>query len=361
MLDRSPPAIIACGVILLLHSLIILGCGEGPVDGTVSQDEGLIVCDPRVYAPDPTTEEPDTEIVLELIVNPIEEDLLVYWSVIDPDDPADDITIDPNGGGIDDNLGGVELSETPTLTDVDGKTEVKLIAKRDNEGKWHGGDNYQVIAYKGSWTGPSVESEIISLWKRMHIEYDHQWDNEPLMQAMQNAYGRDPYTDEGIDVEKANKCAYIEVVNHDVDEAGEPLAELSMLFDPWVAQDYADNCYQHRQTWTVHLMGICMFHDHNQQPLNYGGWANLATGYDSWAYVCVTRITEMGYGEDMQRKVPVHEIGHYSAELSDAQNNPEDHNDPTCVMNSGDIGADDPHFCPKCVVKLRTDAAFYPH
>jgi len=111
----------------------------------------------------------------------------VYWSLIDPDDPATDGTIDWNGFDGDDNEGKTsefrgsvyyEGDEAYSITNDWGQAECYFYIEPadvfgDRE-SYVTGDNFKVRATKDSPDGDVyTESEIFSVWKKIrNIEYD---------------------------------------------------------------------------------------------------------------------------------------------------------------------------------------------
>lgn len=112
------------------------------------------------------------ERIFTCAVDPPIAGVPVCFELLDPDDPATHPDIDPNGNlGNDNGMAVCEVNPIRVLTDSNG-----LAATRFSTKTRMGGDNYQVAAYAG---GMRIESDIYTVWNRMHIEYDVMEDTPP--------------------------------------------------------------------------------------------------------------------------------------------------------------------------------------
>ncbi|MFB3789046.1 MAG: DNRLRE domain-containing protein [bacterium] len=113
--------------------------------------------DGKLYAPRQRT--------VTATINPPVAGVTVNFRVIDVDDPADNLTIDPNGSlGGDNYNDSYSLSVASAQTNASGQAQTVFTANNK-----YGGNNYVVEA---SVSGSAVNSPTMEVWRKLKIEYD---------------------------------------------------------------------------------------------------------------------------------------------------------------------------------------------
>ncbi|HQL63892.1 MAG TPA: DNRLRE domain-containing protein [bacterium] len=113
--------------------------------------------DPKLYSPRSRT--------ITATITPAVSGVPVTFEIIDPDDPADNTTIDASSAGNDNKGPAGSLNPSGSVqTNGSGQAQVTFSTS-----SMVGGDNYVVRA---SVSGTSVDSSEMVVWRRVRIEYD---------------------------------------------------------------------------------------------------------------------------------------------------------------------------------------------
>jgi|GEM_PF-6617992 len=287
----------------------------------------------------------------------------IYWHFSDIDDPADDVTIDPNGPDGDDNFGrskfiefndyGINYWAGWVYTELieEGITGISLLAERDDY-LYHTGDNWTVTIKVESPEGDSFTTPIITLIKRLLVEYDYAPGNGIGISARDNidrilAFYRDSER-------HPDSCVWLELATDYFleDESDLPDSvpryhtgnEDSAYLD---LKNFASQ-HHHDSKKMLHLLSICYAPGDLPDPLWIWGLSNKRDSVPKFCYIFQGNILD----EKIRAATPVHELGHQVANLID--NDPEC-TDPYCLMQGG---FDPPFYCSSCIRKIR-DNTFY--
>lgn len=170
--------------------------GDNPgTDGTHTPEEGL-----RIFPDDdyPMENQNRQRIRVRASINEQQAGVTVYFRNFDLDDPSTDTTIDPNGTTENDNNGTVNGSSAGQLSAVSATTNAQGIATVDFTVTMQPGDNFAIAASTNqnqlnsvivngidlrTGSGASIEttcdetdavcrSEMLTVWRRLHIEVD---------------------------------------------------------------------------------------------------------------------------------------------------------------------------------------------
>ncbi len=351
---------------LNLSIILIIACAEliPPPDVLPPKDElgEIEVVDLRAYIDENSKIDSLNNLDVEITGAP--PDTTIYLAFYDPDDPAHNFIIDPNDTAGGDNKGAPP--EMPSTLRINFYGEGNFTFKIRTE---YLGDNYQIIAWLGE---DSSITDVISVWKRFHIEYDHQefcdFNNEEFQKRLFDAFQLYEY----FSAETSNKCTYIEPIIHDIDEQpggnwNEPLPYATILAEAttyeaiWDALEiYGDSCYQHKlggelPHWYALLAGVTSIAT-LEEGLLYWLWGCTVCPLDAYSFVFIDHIKHFGYGDSAFAFTAVHELGHacglrvpYRCE------------DTSCIMYERAVlplPFLPKHFCPNCVKRLREITQF---
>lgn len=375
--------------LFLVGLLLLMACDEkkSPEDvkGPVSQAGGLYTR--RRYYVDREGITNDENKVNPYIVEG-EVGSRIYWSLIDPDDPANDNTIDPNGPDGDDNEGkksdfygsGVyyEGSAAYSTINEDGYTECYFDIEPDEiigDAKFYmAGDNFQVKATKDSPSG-SVYSQSVtfSVWKKIRkIEYDWmatppeatEYEDTDIFSKYPGLF-RDLQTFFS-DETKPNRLTYVEIDDNALIDISDPEdlfysepREWSTL--PLDEVLIAIDSYKDNENYVyIFSMVALLDEEYNVAPVTGMSAPMTARGEDGFSVVFWGKIKwdaeDFGLNEyNCVRKVLIHELGHQLVNLEDYDDFPGNHTDNNCIMRQGLEGGliNDFHFCSRCVVNFR--------
>jgi|GEM_PF-6234193 hypothetical protein len=309
----------------------------------------------------------------------------IYWSWYDPDDPATNLTIDPNGGEPWDDSIKIEFINTQeenghpyTETDENGYTQVQYrIIYKAQRRKTFPGDNFQIIAVKGSPDGvDSSISKPVYVMKRIWIEYDHfashpeygweadithYWDIQGDLTKLLHEH-RKEYS--------GNRDVYIRLMRFvDIDEnIYEPYEYTAILWDqeneslPEACQPYADVLIDSivdngASVNYVHLIGATHVTNIYGEEVDILGTAKIRswnTAGFSFIFT-IQAIWRDALPISSLIYITLHEIGHQIGPLLDTE---EQEHTYDCVMNDYDPydpRSTDPHYGVKCVKRIRND------
>ncbi len=318
----------------------------------------------------------------------------IYWSWYDPDDPATNLTIDPNGGEPWDDSIKIEFINTQeenghpyTKTDDNGYTRVqyKIIYKTQTKQTFPG-DNFQIIAVKGSPDGAdSSISSPVYIMKRIWIEYDHfnahpdygwesdithYWDIEGDLRNLLHEEGYSKNRDVYIRLIRfvdIDECKLIDT-DHGQEWFCEPYEYTPILWDqdneslPEACQPYADILIDSTidngaRVNYVHLIGSTRVTNIYGEEIDVLGTAKIR----SWNIAGFSFIFTIQaiWRDTLARSsliyITLHELGHQIGPLLDVSQ--QEHTDD-CVMNPYRVGhpdSEDPHYGVKCVRRIRND------
>lgn len=317
---------------------------------------------------------------VNLYINGAEPGARVYWSLMDPDDPADHAIIDLNGSFGDDNEG--KTSEFYGSVDYDGYDAYSIIddwgqaecyfyiepAYVSGSYKYYiTGDNFKVRATKDSPDGDVyTESEIFSVWKKIRkIEYD--WMKTPpgavdpmdtdifykdtrLFSNLQTLFS---------DETAPNRLIYIEIEDGSLIDENDP--KDTDWNEPMEWSDYPfgyvldliDNDWKANDDY-VYICSLVRCFD--RPDLVGFSRATTADGKNGFSVILWYNLKEVAEDQslnlkDCVKKVLVHELGHQLANLRDYLGFEGNHTGPDCIMNTS--FDNDPYYCPMCVVNFR--------
>jgi hypothetical protein len=389
---------VVAGMVLIAFVTVRSECGGKPSyapDGEWldSTDVGVLWGRTRIYADKfwracslRTCEYPYVDIFLQVDSVKIPSNRKVYWYLLDPDDPADNITVDPNGSLPNDNVlrGRLlscqhavidSLSDTLVSTQLDSgypaRTSIRLAVPPQVQDSFYGGDDFMLKVKLGSQTSTDVMvSTRMMVWKMMRAEVDC---CEPdsidfVIEILDSLYElvRHPLT--GATYMGGNwdpdRCLYVDSRRQDikdnfynwvpyhivVDTSGDdPVTAFATYFCKYVnyLNDYV----------YVHIAG-----DADWTP-RWGpypmGFATLGPGFSVvFAETAMARLWRKDTtAPDWQLytgvyKVIMHEMGHQFMAREHCGTF-------DCIMRGETLSYPDvdPHFCPGCVHWARTAGA----
>lgn len=371
---------------------LIIGCDEGgaPSAGIVHPDTLYVDIISTI----------DALHTGEIILFVTEEQLgkWIDLEVIDPDDPADALIIDPNGDYGDDNgyLGGEDEylpADEATLHSSREDAyygefpieEIKITGGRvsfwirvypDKEGTYHPGDNYEI---KGELRGEDATAYTPTFytWKKMRIEYDYftgcelpdtSWWVIEKVYSGEDLIGnydpsRNPY------VEFKNDKEHLLKDNEISEDIYLPDPSVPTNIATWynnvrekIRNTYRD--YWDTGRWPFYLVAADSIDTTGCAILGHAYWPfrdpNVAYP-DSTNMVSLIYVKKCEEWEDLGYTgltgvVTAHELGHFIAYLKDYNIEPWEHSSQSCLMNTqqgfNNLLAD-PRFCSKCIYHIR--------
>ena len=367
--------------------LFLINCG-GPItkppDGemSITTKVGKLTAQYRIYADKDWLDdlnEPSDDIVVKIDTSYLPDNMKIIWIVRDPDDPANHFVLDENDNP-DDNFGQTEegyncefgwcndhgsiYQDSMYITNINwwNESSVRIIAPPNltipGEEEYIGGDNYVVVAKIGNLSGDSIVSDIITLRKRLMLEYDYGKDcrtgDETVFDRLQRAFsGNDIYGNWD-----PNYCPWIDVKYEHLLIADDTVPRIVPSYPPSIyfscerfAEAYKDDDFGH----PVHLFSVWDF----AVPLDSTehGASNNYWQYPEgrkWSFLWMKNITNHPPQEltvdEWRGAVTVHELGHQIGRLV---HDPLTHTGDCIMLEGCGTNASNPRYCPYCVNMLR--------
>jgi hypothetical protein len=310
----------------------------------------------------------------------------VYWYLLDPDDSADNITVDPNGALPNDNVlrGRLlscqhqivdSLSDTLVSTQLDSgypsRTSIRLAVppKPQTPDSFYGGDDFILKVKLGSQSSnDSMISTRMYVWKMMRAEVDccQPESVNLLVEVVDSLYKlvRNPLT--GLPFNGGNwdpnRCLYVDARRQDVIDNFYHWVPSHMTPDttqPLVVAfaNYLSQFVNYPNDYVyVHIAGDADWADTTRWGPYPMGLATVGPGFSVvFAETAYARLAREGDTLEQHLiigvyKVIMHELGH--------QFMTRDHcGTYGCIMWPSITYFDaDPHYCPHCVIWARDSA-----
>jgi hypothetical protein len=390
-------SLVLAGVGLLSLVAVLSGCSVKPVvvpDGEWLDSTGVGVLwgRTRIYADKfwqqcslSVCEYPYTDVILKIDSVKVPDSLKVYWYLLDPDDSADNATVDPNGSAPNDNVlrgrllqcvhpfvDSINDTMVATQVDDDYQTSIRIAVppKAQTPDSFYGGDDFKLKLKLGSVS--STDSAVTGrmwVWKLMRVELDccEPESVEMTEEMVDSMYKlvRHPLTGGNYQSGEwdPDRCLYVESRREDIKDnfddwvpyhmEVDTLDSLGNAFSKYVAlyRDYDSSDYVY-----VHVAGDATWPDTSK-------WGRFPLGLATRGPGFSVVFAETAYAQLQRRdtvqpdpshviagvyKVAMHEMGHQFMARRHCL-------DYDCIMDSSvrKFPDMDPHYCPACVLWAR--------